>query len=45
MLISLLWARINSEFKKENKEMNREVYFKIMIFVFQIIIAILSLLL
>ena len=44
MPVSLMWrVRINSNFKKE--EMNREIYFKIMIFVFQIMIAILSLLL
>ena len=46
MLVSLMWrVRINSNFKKGEKEMNREIYFKIMIFVFQIMIAILSLLL
>ena len=46
MLVSLMWrVRINFNFKKGGKEMNREIYFKIMIFVFQIMIAILSLLL
>ena len=45
MLVSLMWAQISSFYKKKGKEMNQEIYFKIMIFVFQIIIAILSLLL
>ena len=46
MLISLiLWVQIDSIFHKEKVEMNQEFYFRIMIFIFQIIIAILSLLL
>ena len=46
MLISLMWwVRIISIFLRETSEMNHEIYFRIMIFVFQIMIAILSLLL
>ena len=46
MLISLMWwVRIISIFLRERSEMNHEIYFRIMIFVFQIMIAILSLLL
>ena len=45
MLVSLMWAKTISVFIRRKVEMNQEIYFKIMIFVFQIMIAILSLLL
>ncbi len=45
MLVSLMWAKTISVFIRRKVEMNQEIYFQIMIFVFQIMIAILSLLL
>lgn len=45
MLVSLMWAKTISAFIRRKVEMNQEIYFQIMIFVFQIMIAILSLLL
>ena len=45
MLVSLMWAKTISVIIRRKVEMNQEIYFQIMIFVFQIMIAILSLLL
>ena len=45
MLVSPVWAKTISVFIRRKVERNQEIYFKIMIFVFQIMIAILSLLL